>query len=84
MKTQPLRTSVDPQALGAACTLRVATVMTAMNHPEEARALYQRVLARCRHCEWTYYVDQAKEALAGLSDSTPAVVASRSTSASFH
>ena len=82
VKTQPLRTSVDPQALGAACTLRAAAVMTAMNHPDEARALYQRVLARYGHREWTYYIDQAKEALAGLSDSTPAVVASRSTPAS--
>jgi hypothetical protein len=82
VKTQPLRTSVDPQALGAACTLRAAAVMTAINHPEEARALYQRVLARYGHREWTYYVDQAKEALAGLSDSTLAVVASPSTAAS--
>ncbi|RPH77228.1 MAG: hypothetical protein EHM80_12960 [Nitrospiraceae bacterium] len=27
VKNQPLRTSVDPQALGAACTLRAAGVM---------------------------------------------------------
>jgi hypothetical protein len=60
--SQPLRTAVDPQALGAACTLRAAAVMAAMNHPAEARALYQRVLARYAHREWAYYADQAKEA----------------------
>jgi len=78
VKTQPLRTS----ALGAACTLRVATMMTAMNHPEEARALYRSpdVVTVSGPC----YVDQAKEALAGLSDPSAAVVASRSTPASFH
>jgi hypothetical protein len=43
----------------------------------EARALYQRVLARYSNHEWAYYVDRAKEALAGLHDSTPAVVAFR-------
>jgi hypothetical protein len=45
---QPLRTSVDPQALGAACTLRAAAVMAEAEHLTEARALYQRVLARYR------------------------------------
>jgi hypothetical protein len=77
VKAQPLRTSVDPQALGAACTVRVATMMTAMNHPEETRALYQRVLARYGHREWTYYVDQAKERLADLEHSSSAIVSLR-------
>ena len=44
--SQPLRTAVDPQALGAACTLRVAAVMAEAKHLTEARALYQRVVAR--------------------------------------
>ena len=44
--SQPLRTAVDPQALGAACTLRAAAVMIEAKHLTEARALYQRVLAR--------------------------------------
>lgn len=74
---QPLRTSVDPQALGAACTLKAAGVMAEAEHLTEARALYQRVLARYSNREWTYYIDQAKEALAGLQNSTPAVVAFR-------
>jgi hypothetical protein len=74
---QPLRTAVHPQALGAACTLRAAAVMIEAEHLMEARALYQRVLARYSSRDWAYYVDQAKEALAGLHDSAPAVVAFR-------
>ena len=75
---QPLRTSVDPQDLGASCTIRAAGVMAEAARITEARALYQRVLDRYSKREWAYYVDQAKEALVGLQDSTPAVVAFRS------
>ena len=64
--SQPLRTAVDPQALGAACTLRAAAVMAEAEHLTEARALYQRVRARYAHRDWAYYVEQAEEALAGL------------------
>jgi hypothetical protein len=79
--SQPLRTAVDPQALGAACTLRAAAVMVETEHLTEARALYQRVLARYAHREWAYYVDKAKEALAVLQESAPAVVALHSRAA---
>jgi len=72
---QPLRTAVDPQALGAACTLRAAAVMAEAEHMMEARALYRRVIARYSNRESAYYLNQAKEALAGLQDSAPAVVA---------
>lgn len=78
MANQPLRTSVDPQALGAACTIRAAEVMAEAARITEARALYQHVLERYSKREWVYYADQAKEALVGLQDSTPAVVAFRS------
>jgi hypothetical protein len=75
---RPLRTAVNPQALGAACTLRAAAVLAKAEHLTEARALYRRVLARYAHREWAYYIDQATEALASLQDSAPAVVAFRS------
>jgi len=75
--SQPLRTSVDPKALAAACTLRAAAMMAKAEHLAEARALYQRVLARYAHRDWAYYVDQANEALGSLSDAAPAVVAFR-------
>lgn len=79
--SQPLHTAVDPHALGAACTLRAAAVMVEAEQLTEARALYQRVFARYAHRDWAYYVEQAKEALAGLHDSAPAVVALRSRAA---
>ena len=74
---QPLRRAVDPRALGAACTLRAAAVMVEGEHLMEARALYQRVLARYSSRDLAYYVDHAKEALADLQISAPAVVAFR-------
>ena len=74
---QPLRSSVDPQALGAACTLRAAALFAEGERLTEARALYQRVLARYSDPSLTYYVDQAKERLSSLPDSTVAVVALR-------
>jgi hypothetical protein len=52
--------------------------MAKAEHLMEARALYRRVLARYANREWAYYVDQAREALASLQDSAPAVVALRS------
>jgi hypothetical protein len=72
---RPLRTSVDPQALGAACTLRTAAVMAETEHLTEAQALYQRVRTRYSSRDFAYYANQAREALAGLQDSAPAVAA---------
>ena len=78
---QPLRTVVDPQALGAACTLRAAGLMVEAQHLMEGQALYQRVLERYSNRDLAYYVDHAKEALAALQISAPAVVALRPSSA---
>ena len=74
---QPLRTAVDPYALGAACTLRTAGVMLDAQRLMEARLLYQRALARYEAREFAYYREQAKEALARLEAPLPAVVALR-------
>jgi hypothetical protein len=76
---QPLRTAVDPQALGAACTIRTALVLAERNRVSEARALYEHVVSRYPEREWTYYREQAKEALASLQNSDPAVIALGST-----
>ena len=82
--SQPLRTAVDPHALGAACTLRAAAVMVEAEHLTEALALCQRVLVSYAHRDGAYSVAQAQEALAGLQDFAPAVVALRSRSDPFH
>lgn len=77
VKSQPLRTAVDPQAFGAACTLRAAAVMVEAEQLMEARELYQRVLARYSSRDWAYYVNQANAALDGLQGSALTVVARR-------
>lgn len=63
---QPLRTSVDPQALVAACTVRAAMASQAIGRDGDARALYQRVLAKYGTQELSYYRGQAVEALRQL------------------
>jgi hypothetical protein len=73
--SQPIRTAVDPQALGAACTLRVATLLVERARISEALVLYQRILARDSNSDVLHYVHQAKEALMRLSGSFPAVIA---------
>lgn len=83
VKSQPLRTSVDPQALAAACTIRTATVMAEQDRLSEARALYQRVVSRYAEREWAYYHEHAKEALASLPTGDQAVLAFRTNSASL-
>ena len=75
--SQPIRTAVDPQALGAACTTRAAAVMMEAEQLMEAQALYRRVLARYSSRDLAYYVDHAKEALADLQISALATVAFR-------
>jgi hypothetical protein len=82
--SQPLRASVDPQTLSAACTLRTAAVMAEAGHLTEARALYQRVIERYAHGDRVYYVGQAKDALASLQAAAPAVIALRSGSIPSH
>lgn len=72
---QPLRSSVDPQALGAGCTLRAAALLVEADRVAEARALYHRLLSRYSDPSLAYYIDQAKARLFSLSDPTPAVVA---------
>lgn len=76
---QPLRTAVDPQALGAACTLRVATVMVKTQRLPEARTFYYRVLAHYPDPQLSYYTNQAKDALVSFRGDIPALIALRTT-----
>jgi len=73
----PLRLAVDPQALGVACTLRAAQVLGETDHVAEARDLYQSVLTRYSGLEWAYYLQEARDGLARLSVSPPALVVRR-------
>jgi hypothetical protein len=58
--------------------------MVEAQHLTEGRALYQHVLARYSSRDLAYYVDQAKEALAAIQISVPAVVALRPSSVPSH
>src|SRR5262245_11949277 len=72
--SQPVRTAVDPQALGAACTLRVAGLQVAGERLTEARVLYQRMLTRYSSCDCVYYVEKARDALKSLRGAAPAIL----------
>lgn len=84
VKRQPLRTSIDPYALGAACTIKTAAVLVQHKRIPEATSLYQRVLSRYDRQDWAYYYEQAEDSLAALPEYDPAVVALRGATASFH
>jgi hypothetical protein len=81
---QPLRTAVDPQALGVACTIRTAKVMAEQDRIPEARALYQRAVARYTQPEWAYFHEQARAALVSLPIIDVALITPRATPASSH
>jgi len=81
-KSQPLRVSVDPQALGAACAIHAATVMTESHQPLDAQVLYERVITRSASQERDYFAEQAKTRLANLLDAAAPILALRSDSIS--
>lgn len=76
VKAQPIRTALDPQAVGAACTLRAAAVMAQMARAADARVLYERVLIRYSGPDQRYFARQARKALDHLFESRPALTAS--------
>lgn len=73
----PLRTSVDPRALGVACRIRTAMLLAERNRPSEAQALYQHIVLRYANAEWSFYRRQAEEGLNSLSNDDRALVAQR-------
>ena len=68
VKSQPLRTAVDPRAVRAACTLRAAEAAAGGDRVADARALYERVLLYDAGPDSKFYTAQAREALARLTD----------------
>ncbi|HKY70690.1 MAG TPA: hypothetical protein VJL88_02120 [Nitrospira sp.] len=76
VRPQPVRATVDPRAIGAACTLRAAAAAASTDRVADARALYERVLIHYAGRDWAYYTAQAREALARLSELHPTIAAS--------
>ena len=71
VKAQPLRTTVDPQAIGAACILKAAAVLVEMARVSDAFRMYERVITQYAGPDRQYYSAQAREALARLSEFRP-------------
>lgn len=76
VRSQPIRTAIDPQVLGAACTLRAAAAMVQTDQVADARLLYERVVLRYSSADWIYYSGRARKALDRLAESRPALAAS--------
>jgi hypothetical protein len=57
---QPVRTTVDPKAMAASCTLQAARTSLNAGREHEAEQLLHSVVASYPESEYTFYVEQAK------------------------
>jgi hypothetical protein len=57
---QPVRTTVDPKALAASCTLQAARTSLSAGREEEAEQLLHAVVVSYPEDDYTFYVAQAK------------------------
>ncbi|HVG01450.1 MAG TPA: hypothetical protein VM842_01105, partial [Nitrospira sp.] len=57
---QPVRTTVDPKALAASCTLQAARTSLSAGRGQEAEQLLHAVVSSYPESEYTFYVAQAK------------------------
>jgi hypothetical protein len=57
---QPVRTTVDPKALAASCTLQAARTSLSAGRKEEAEQLLHAVVSSYPESEYTFYTAQAK------------------------
>lgn len=57
---QPVRTTVDPKAMAASCTLQAARTSVIAGREQEAEQLLYSVVAGYPETDYTFYVAQAK------------------------
>lgn len=57
---QPVRTTVDPKALAASCTLQAARTSLSAGREEEAEQLLHAVVSSYPESDYTFYSEQAK------------------------
>ena len=57
---QPVRTTVDPKALAASCTLQAARTSLSTGREQEAEQLLYAVVLSYPESDYTFYVAQAK------------------------
>ncbi|WP_447599137.1 hypothetical protein [Nitrospira sp. Nam80] len=58
---QPVRTTVDPKAMAASCTLQAAKASLDAGRPEEAQQLLHAVMRNYPEAEYAFYVERAKD-----------------------
>ena len=57
---QPVRTTLDPKALAASCTLQAARTSLSAGRDQEAEQLLHAVVSSYPESDYTFYVAQAK------------------------
>ena len=62
-KELPVRTSVDPAAMAAACTLRAGQIAQGTGHPHLAQEMFLIVITNFPQPPYRYYVTQAQRGL---------------------
>ena len=60
VRKQPVRTTVDPKAMAASCTLQAARASMDAGRHEEAQHLLYSVMRNYRESEYAFYVERAK------------------------
>lgn len=60
IRKQPVRTTVDPKAMAASCTLQAARASIDAGRHIEARQLLQAVMRNYPEPDYVFYVDQAR------------------------
>ncbi len=60
VRKQPVRTTVDPKAMAASCTLQAARASGDAGRHEEAEQLLSAVVHTYPESEYAFYVRQAK------------------------
>lgn len=79
VRKQPVRTTVDPKAMAASCTLQAAKASLDAGRQEEAQQLLHAVMRNYPESEYTFYVQQARN---WIKDFSPADFSSKQSSIS--
>ena len=70
---QPVRTTVDPKAMAASCTLQAARASMEAGRHEEAHQLLHAVLRNYPESEYAFYVERARMWMKDLPAGDPSV-----------
>ncbi|MEP6888946.1 MAG: hypothetical protein ABI945_11595 [Nitrospirales bacterium] len=77
----PLRLSVDPAAMSAACAVHAGHMAMSQGHPSSARQLFRSVVSVYSASQYAYYAEQARAGLLRLESLTDSLAGLRLVSA---